>query len=61
MPSPEEVSDFDKELALVQLIGYMKLTADKMAEIRGQLDQIAEVMKRLSDQEGYGQEGYGHE
>lgn len=49
MPSPEEISDFDKELALVQLVGYLELAAEKMAEVRQQLDDLAEAMKKFGD------------
>jgi hypothetical protein len=49
LPSPEEVSDFDKELALVQLVGYLELAAEKMTEVRQQLDDLAEVMKKFGD------------
>ena len=33
----------------MQLLGYLELTAEKIVEVRQQLDALAEVMKAIAD------------
>jgi hypothetical protein len=52
LPSPEELENFDKELALMQLVGYLELAADNISGVRQQLDELSKAMKRITYPEG---------
>ena len=52
LPSPENIDDFDKELAFMQLVGYLELAADNITAVRKQLDELSEAMKNIANPEG---------
>jgi len=52
LPSPEELEAFDKELAFMQLVGYLELAADNISGVRQQLDELSEAMKKITYPEG---------
>ena len=52
LPPSEELNNFDKELAFMQLVGYLELAADNISGVRQQLDELSEAMKKITYPEG---------